>query len=104
MAGTENSEDERFAITTFGMNNHGIRTHQYRYIRYEDGGQELYDRLSDPNEWNNQAGNADYLEVIEKLTGMLPQSNRKWARHSQNTFQPYFVEQKERAGFKVTKN
>jgi len=51
----DEGKEEQFALTTYGMNNHGIRTKKYRYIRYEDGGEELYDRLKDPNEWTNIA-------------------------------------------------
>jgi hypothetical protein len=36
------------AITTFGMNNHGVKADRFRYIRYEDGGEELYDTTSGP--------------------------------------------------------
>jgi arylsulfatase A-like enzyme len=87
---------DRFAITTFGMNNHGVRTAQYRYIRYEDGGEELYDHHVDPNEWNNMANQPDSKDLIHKLEELLPPTNVKWNVNSQYTFQPYFVEQKER--------
>lgn len=43
----------RPAITTYGQNNHGVRSERYRYIRYADGSEELYDHESDPNEWTN---------------------------------------------------
>jgi arylsulfatase A-like enzyme len=36
------------AITTFKQNNHAIRTERWRYIRYADGGEELYDHRADP--------------------------------------------------------
>ncbi|MDB4583641.1 sulfatase [Draconibacterium sp.] len=84
------------AITTFGMNNHGLRTPNYRYIRYEDGGEELYDHTNDPNEWTNLAGNPEYLPIKTDLQNRLPEINSKWNIHSSYTFQPYFVEQKER--------
>ncbi len=86
------------AVTTFGMNNHTVRTNEYRYIRYEDGAEELYDRYADPNEWTNLAGDPAYSEVMKELQGELPQVNRPWAVHSGYTFQPYFVEQKARTG------
>ncbi|MCG8306770.1 MAG: sulfatase [Cytophagales bacterium] len=89
---------ERFATTTFGMNNHGIRSDRFRYIRYEDGGEELYDKHKDPNEWKNEAANPEYAKIKEKLHARLPAINKKWAVHSRYTFQPYFVEQKARVG------
>ena len=68
----------------------------YRYIRYEDGGEELYDHRNDPNEWFNIAGENASADVIEGLKKQLPATNVGWNIHSQYTFQPYFVEQKER--------
>ncbi len=96
MTGKDSEMYERTAITTFGMNNHGLRTSEYRYIRYEDGGEELYEHKSDPNEWYNIAGEPGNAEVIEGLKKYLPAINANWNVHSDYTFQPYFVEQKER--------
>ena len=45
----------RPAIITHGYNNHAIRTERWRYIRYWDGGEELYDHRTDPHEWHNLA-------------------------------------------------
>lgn len=84
------------AITTYGMNNHGIRTMDYRYIQYEDGSEELYDRNIDPNEWTNIAGKPEYIPIKSFARRYLPETNAHWNIHSSYTFQPYFVEQKER--------
>jgi len=92
----EQRKEEAYALTTYGMNNHGIRTEQYRYIRYEDGGEELYDRATDPNEWTNLANYPESKEIKEDLGRFLPALNKPWNTHSSYTFQPYFVEQKER--------
>ncbi len=81
------------AISTYGMNNHAVRTPRYRYIQYEDGTEELYDHSTDPNEWNNISGSDDIKKEIGLL---LPKTNVKWAAPSSYDFQPYFVEQKER--------
>ena len=43
------------ALTTHGPNNHAVRTERFRYIRYADGSEELYDMVADPNEWTNLA-------------------------------------------------
>ena len=48
---------DRPAITTHGYKNHAVRTEGWRYIRYADGGEELYDEAKDPREWVNLAGN-----------------------------------------------
>jgi hypothetical protein len=46
---------EKPGITTFGRNNHAVRTERWRYIRYADGGEELYDHDADEYEWTNLA-------------------------------------------------
>ena len=88
--------DNSCALTTYGMNNHAVKTNQYRYIQYEDGTQELYDHSKDPNEWTNIASKPENQEKIEELKKLLPTKNVKWDVKSRYTFQPYFVEQKAR--------
>lgn len=92
-----NLEGEQYAVTTYGMNNHAIRTSDFRYIRYEDGSEELYDHRKDPNEWNNVAGDESYGETISRLSAYLPAANVHWTKHSEYNFQPYFREQKARS-------
>jgi len=60
------------AITTHNQGNHGIRTERWRYIRYADGSEELYDMQADPNEWKNLAGDSNYADVKAKLAKWLP--------------------------------
>jgi arylsulfatase A-like enzyme len=92
------------AITTFGMNNHGIKTKESRYIQYEDGGEELYDHNKDPNEWTNLANHPEHKALKEKLQEFLPTVNAPWDPSSNYKFQPYFVEQKARtAGIREEK-
>ena len=38
------------------MGNVTLRDRTHRYTVYEDGSEELYDMVNDPNEWNNLAG------------------------------------------------
>ena len=63
------------AISTEGYMNHAVRTQQYRYIRYDDGSEELYDHNVDPNEWTNLAKKPELMNVIESLKAMLPKEN-----------------------------
>ena len=90
------NEKAYYAITTYGMNNHSIRSENFRYTRYEDGSEELYDHEYDPNEWINISGETKAESVRESLGTLLPKENAQWAEPSEYTFQPYFVEQKER--------
>ncbi|AZQ64976.1 DUF4976 domain-containing protein [Flammeovirga pectinis] len=48
-----------------------IRTEQYRYIRYADGQEELYDHATDPNEFANVAKQEKYKGVITELSQKL---------------------------------
>ena len=70
------SPRERPAITTHNQGNHGIRSERYRYIRYADGSEELYDMQEDPNEWTNLAGDSEYTKVIAAHRRWLPEPDR----------------------------
>ncbi|HEY2839438.1 MAG TPA: sulfatase [Pirellulales bacterium] len=67
---------DRPAITTFGRNNHAVRTEGWRYIHYADGGEELYDEVKDPYEWKNLAGDATYARQKTELAALLPTENK----------------------------
>ena len=60
------------AITTHGFKNHAVRTEQWRYIRYADGGEELYDERKDPYEWTNLAAKAEFAAIKVELAKWLP--------------------------------
>ncbi|MEM9534997.1 MAG: sulfatase [Cyanobacteria bacterium P01_E01_bin.45] len=60
------------AISTFIRGNHSIRSEEYRYTRYSDGGEELYDHRVDPNEWTNLAGQDKARDIIDELSKWLP--------------------------------
>jgi len=64
------------AITTHNQNNHAVRTERWRYIRYADGSDELYDLQSDPNEWTNLAGDIKHADTVRDLARWLPQVNQ----------------------------
>src|SRR5688500_16364587 len=48
------------AVTTHGPGNHAVRDARWRYIRYADGSEELYDHQADLNEWINLAGDTRF--------------------------------------------
>jgi len=85
-----NADDEAIAITTYGKNNHSMINQSYRYIRYEDGSEELYDLSIDPDEKNNIADRPDLNAVKESLMLQFPQKNVPWAVPSFNTVNEYF--------------
>jgi len=63
------------ALMTYGRGNHAVRTERWRYIRYADGSEELYDHQNDFNEWKNLAGDKTYAGVIAEHTKWLPKTN-----------------------------
>jgi arylsulfatase A-like enzyme len=67
---------ERPALTTLYSGNHSLRDERYRYIRYADGSEELYDHAVDPHEHHNLITKADgrpeLRTVIHRLTAWIP--------------------------------
>jgi arylsulfatase A-like enzyme len=65
----------RPALTTHNQGNHALRSERWRYIRYADGSEELYDMAADPHEWTNLAGHAEHSAVIAEMRRWLPQQD-----------------------------
>ncbi|APZ90737.1 sulfatase-like hydrolase/transferase [Fuerstiella marisgermanici] len=70
-----NDEWERPALTSTKAGNHTVRSERWRYIRYVDGSEELYDHDKDPNEWHNLADDPSMTAIktqhamwIDRLT------------------------------------
>ena len=63
---------ERPALTTAGFKNHTLRTERWRYIRYADGSEELYDHDADPLEHANVASKPEFATVKEDLRKWFP--------------------------------
>ncbi|HYG77034.1 MAG TPA: sulfatase [Planctomycetota bacterium] len=77
------------AITTSNHDNHSVRTERWRYIRYADGSEELYDIAADPNEWNNIAADAKNSSLKDELRKWLPKSSAKPAPGSKHRVLTY---------------
>ncbi len=63
---------ERPALTTHNPGNHAVRSERWRFIRYADGSEELYDVRADPNEWTNRAADPALAGVKRELAKWLP--------------------------------
>ena len=63
---------DRPALTTHGRNNHSLRGERFRYIRYSDGTEELYDHDKDALEWTNLANDPKYAAVKKAFAKWLP--------------------------------
>lgn len=66
------------ALMTMGRGNHAVRSERWRYIRYSDGSEELYDHESDPWEWDNLASDPAYAKVIAAHQKWLPVKEAPW--------------------------
>ncbi|MFN3193761.1 MAG: sulfatase [Aureliella sp.] len=60
------------AISSYGGGNTSVRTQHWRYIRYEDGSEELYDHRVDSNEWTNLASDPVHQKIKQSLADMIP--------------------------------
>ena len=63
------------AITTWHYQNHSARSQNFRYIRYRDGSEEMYDHRSDPEENNNIANDPKRASIKKKLGRYFPKTN-----------------------------
>ena len=65
-------EWQRPALMTQNPGNHAVRSERWRYIRYRDGTEELYDHTKDPWEHENLASNPEYNHIKEQHKKWLP--------------------------------
>jgi choline-sulfatase len=67
---------DRPAITTLYSGNHSLCDERFRYIRYADGTEELYDRHADPHEHDNLidkvSGRPEIGSAIGRLSAWIP--------------------------------
>jgi arylsulfatase A-like enzyme len=50
---------------------YSVRSRDFRYVRWADGFEELYDHRDDPNEWNNLADQPGYHQIKKDLRGQM---------------------------------
>lgn len=62
------------AVSLYGEANTSIRSKDWRYIRYEDGSEELYHHKEDPNEWTNEADNPEHASIKKGLSKFIPKN------------------------------
>lgn len=69
------AERGRPVVSTRYPRNHAVRSQDWRYIRYRDGSEELYDHRVDPMELTNLAGDPAYAAVIAEHRQYLPKTD-----------------------------
>ena len=81
-----NTPRDRPAICTHNAGNHSVCDTRWRYVVYADGGDELYDRQQDPNEFENLIGpgkdRSEHQAVIKRLSSWLPKNEKPLAPNS----------------------
>lgn len=55
--------------------NHAVRSNDWRYIRYRDGTEELYDHRCDSGEHNNLATDPAYADIIKQHLRWIPEES-----------------------------
>jgi arylsulfatase A-like enzyme len=60
---------------TYLPGNHAVCTERWRYIRYSDGGEELYDRKGDPHEYRNLAADPRHEALKRDLGRWMPRTS-----------------------------
>ena len=63
------------SVTTYGKDKHAVRLRNWRYIRYDDGSEELYNLEEDPVEWTNLAQKPENNTIKTELKNHLPEIN-----------------------------
>lgn len=75
---------KRTVLNTWYYGNHAVRSNDWRYIRYRDGTEELYDHRKDPGEHHNLANDPEYAPIIAEhrrslpTTEALPAGKSRW--------------------------
>jgi len=59
---------------------YAARDERWRYIRYADGSEELYDHQADPHEWTNLAAKPEHAALKATLAGFFPKEFKSAVR------------------------
>jgi len=65
-----------FIVTTLGRSTFAIRKDDWKYIRYYDGTEELYNLNDDPNEFKNLAKLPTHKQALQQMQQLTPVDKR----------------------------
>lgn len=82
------------AITSWGRGNYAIRTKEWRYIRYFDGTEELYNHNTDKNEWYNVADKPENESKKAELRALLPKKGVPMVKENVSIWSIYGADKK----------
>ena len=77
LADPNNAKDREVYLPHMFPESFAIMNREWRYIRYKDGSEELYNVQKDPNEWRNLAEQPKYVEIKKHLAGKAPKNFAK---------------------------
>ena len=66
---------EKPVLSSWYYGNYAVRSNDWRYIRYRDGSEELYDHVKDPGEHRNLAQQPDFANVVAEHKKWLPETD-----------------------------
>ena len=72
LANPDNAKDRSVFLPHMQPGEYAVINRDWRYIRYGEDGEELYDLKKDPNEWNNLAGEDKYAKVKAEMAAFAP--------------------------------
>jgi iduronate 2-sulfatase len=70
-----NADWDKPVLSSWYYKNHSVRSNNWHYIKYRDGGEELYNHQTDPGEHKNLATDIQYADVIAELQKSLPETD-----------------------------
>ena len=70
------SDWKNIAYTVTYRNGESIRTHRWRYNRWGEAGEELYDHQQDPNEFTNLANSPNHTDILQEMRALLESKRR----------------------------
>jgi len=77
------------AISNHNPGNDSVRDVRWRYIRYMNGAEELYDMVKDPNEFKNLAGDPSFAAEIARLKKWIPTEQKPHVSGSRDRILEY---------------
>lgn len=78
------------ALTTYDFGEFSVRSERYRYTRYIDGSEELYDHQNDTHEWHNLAQDPKFSRIKNELSAKIPSSPAPLVKTSEK-LQPHHI-------------
>jgi arylsulfatase A-like enzyme len=88
--GSDNGAGRPPALTSHGPGNFAVRDARWRYIRYADGSEELYDHAIDSDEHHNLAGDPALTAEKARLGTFVPTVWSNFAPGSKDLGSPAF--------------